>query len=60
MQFDFPAVLVVFVFKLVAVLLLVLGGSEMFLPMPPSWPELLGNQYILLLSCFSTYFHMLP
>ena len=29
-----------FVFKLVVILLLVVQGREMFLPMPPSWPEL--------------------
>ena len=28
-------------FKLVIILLLVVRGSEGFLPMPPSWPELL-------------------
>ena len=27
-----------FVFKLVVILLLVVQGSEKFLPMPPSWP----------------------
>ena len=39
MQFDFLAVLVVFLFKLF-VILLVLQGSEPYLPMLPSWTEI--------------------
>ena len=37
MQFDFLAVLLFFVFRSV-ILLLVVGGSKVFLPTPPSWP----------------------
>ena len=41
MQFDFLAVLVVFfVFKLVVIFLLVVGGCEAFLLMPASCLEL--------------------
>ena len=39
MQFDFLSVLDAFVFKFVVVLLLVVQGSTVCLPMPPSWPE---------------------
>ena len=39
MQFGFLEVLIFIVFKLVVVLLLVVGGSETYLPTPPSWPE---------------------
>ena len=35
MQFDFLAFLVVFVFKLVVILLLVVQGSKTYLPMTP-------------------------
>ena len=38
MQFDFLALLVVYVFKSVVILLLVVWGSEAFLPTPPYWP----------------------
>ena len=38
---DFLALLIVF--RLVIFLLLVVQGSEGFLPMPPSWPELQFN-----------------
>ena len=41
-QFDFLEVLVVFVFKFVVVLLLVVRGGTVCLPMPPSWPEVLS------------------
>ena len=40
-QFDFLSVLVVFCFKIVVVLLLVVRGGTACLPMPPSWPEVL-------------------
>ena len=40
MQFDFLALLVVYIdFRLVVILLLVVRGSEGFLPLPPSWPD---------------------
>ena len=39
MQFDFLSVLVVFVFKFVVVLLLVVQGGTVCLPMTPSWLE---------------------
>ena len=39
-QFNFLSVLVVFVFKFVVVLLLVVQGDTVCLPMPPCWPEL--------------------
>ena len=47
-QFNFLAVLVVFVFKLVVILLLVVWGNEAYLPTPPSWlkPQLSPNVYI--------------
>ena len=38
-QFDFLSVLVVFCFEIVVVLLLLVLGSTVYLPMPPSWPE---------------------
>ena len=40
MQFDFLEFCLFFVFKLVIILLLVGWESEVFLPMPLSWPEL--------------------
>ena len=39
MQFNFLSVPVVFVFKFVVVLLLVVGRDKVYLPTPPSWPE---------------------
>ena len=38
-QFDFLSVLVVFVFKFVDALLLVVRGGTVCLTMPPTWPE---------------------
>ena len=40
MQFDFLAARLFFVSKLVVILLLVVQGSEAFLPMLLPWPEL--------------------
>ena len=42
-----------FVFKLVVVLLLVVGGGTIYLPMPPSWSKVLG---FLLLFIFKILF----
>ena len=39
MQFYFLAILVVFVFKLVVILLLVVRGSKAYLPTSPFWLE---------------------
>ena len=36
-EFDFLSVLVVFCFSIVVVLLLVVRGSSVYLPIPPSW-----------------------
>ena len=38
-QFDLLSVLVAFVFKFVVILLLVVRGGTVYLPTPPSWPE---------------------
>ena len=43
MQFDFLVLLIVYDFKLVVILLLVVRGSEAFLPTSPPWPEPLIN-----------------
>ena len=34
-------------FRLVVILLLVVQGSEGFLPVPPSWPELLHHIFLM-------------
>ena len=57
MQFDFLAILIVFVFKFiwvffvfkffVALLLVVQGGTE-YLPMPPSWLEVLLSSVLII------------
>lgn len=39
MQFDFLAIMVVVLKFIVVLLLLVVLGSEVYLPMLPSWPE---------------------
>ena len=39
MQFDFLEIWLVFVFKLVVILLLVVQASKTYLPTPPSWLE---------------------
>ena len=38
-QLNFLTVLVVLVFKFVVILVLVVQGSQVYLPMPLSWPE---------------------
>ena len=45
-QFDFLAVLVLFAFKFVAVLLLVVRGGKVYLPMPPSWLEVHNSVFV--------------
>ena len=45
MQMSFWQLRLFFVLKLVVILLLVVGGSEAFLPMPPPWPELPYSWY---------------
>ena len=40
MQFELLAVLVYFIFKLVVILLLVVRGSEVYLPTLPSWLDI--------------------
>ena len=47
-------------FRLVVILLLVVGGREGFLPMPPSWPELPGPTQFLLTDFFSTCLFVCP
>ena len=42
-SFFFMAVLIIFVFKFVVVLLKVVQGDNLYLPMPPSWPEVYVN-----------------
>ena len=39
------------IFRLVVILLLVVRGSEGFLPMPPSWPELIYTTSFLIFIC---------
>ena len=47
---DFLAVLVVFVFKFDVILLLVARGSKVYLPVPPSWLEVLLLRTLFLIS----------
>ena len=42
-RLDFLAFLVVFVFKFVVVLHLVVQGGKVYLPMPPSWLEVISS-----------------
>ena len=44
-----------FVFKFVVVLLLVVRGGKVYLPMPPSWPEVQNHKLSLICYSFLSY-----
>ena len=45
-----------FVFKFVVVLLLVVQGSEAYLPVPPFWPEILAIKHLVM--CLLTIIYL--